>query len=72
MVINFGIVALVDGSIAHFCGYENKPSTYDIESLRKELQTNSQFGLVGVDFKLAHATKEIIDCHKPILDCEHS
>lgn len=35
-------------SILHFCGYESQPNQACIDSLREELATDPEFGLVGI------------------------
>jgi hypothetical protein len=64
--VKYGIVAVLkeDGSedyfVAHFCGYLEKPEESDWESLRQELETDEEFGLVGMDFELMEATPDMI------------
>ena len=65
--ITHGIAAVTkdekDGSIFvyHFCGYFEEPSLADFEALRKELETDPEFGLVGMDFELIAATEDMIN-----------
>lgn len=47
--INYGIVAMLNGEVVHFTGYEKRPTDEDFASLRKELETDSTFGLVGLE-----------------------
>ena len=65
--IKYGIVAVLkeeenpsDSFVAHFCGYWEKPEKSDWDSLRKELETDEEFGLVGMEFDLMEATPEMI------------
>jgi hypothetical protein len=65
--ITHGIAAVTkdetDGSIFvyHFCGYFEEPSVADFESLRHELETDPEFGLVDMEFDLILATEEMIN-----------
>jgi hypothetical protein len=71
MKINYGLVAVAAEDknkdkvrILHFCGYEEEPTEVEINSLKEELQTFQEFGLVGIDFCLAHATPEIVEFYR--------
>lgn len=55
MEIKYGIIAytLVDKDnpkmqILHFCGYETQPTQSDFDSLVQELNTDPEFGLIGM------------------------
>jgi|LakMenE01Jun11ns_1017448.scaffolds.fasta_scaffold9726473_2 hypothetical protein len=65
--IKYGIVAVLkeeenqdDSFVVHFCGYWEKPEKSDWDSLREELETDEEFGLIGMDFELMEATPEMI------------
>lgn len=47
--------------VLHFCGYFEKPSAADYDSLLKELTENPEFGLVGQKFELIDAPQDLID-----------
>ncbi len=72
MKIKYGLIALAtipdeDGlnDILHFCGYEKEPQSHDIESLKTELQTDPEFGLVGRDdYIVLKAPDTIVDLYK--------
>jgi hypothetical protein len=73
MKINYGLIAYLpyqdkDGNIdiLHFCGYEQKPSTYDIESLREEFKNDKEFGLTEIsdDIIIQLATESILEYYK--------
>ena len=67
--INYGIL-VVDSRkdkdetnpILHFCGFEEPPTEDDYDSLRHELSTNDEFGLVQMmDYiVLVEASSEIV------------
>jgi hypothetical protein len=52
MNIKYGLIVLdpipdENGKLGvfHFCGYENRPTDVEIEDLRRELETDEEFGL---------------------------
>jgi len=47
--------------VLHFCGYFEKPSVADYESLLQELTENPEFGLINSKFELIEAPQELID-----------
>lgn len=67
MDITYGIAAVkrigdsqaID--VLHFCGYFEKPSATDYDSLLKELTENPEFGLIGQKFELIEAPQDLID-----------
>lgn len=56
--IKYGLIAVdptQEGDmkdILHFCGYWNKPSKEDAESLLEELKTDEEFGLTEIADRL--------------------
>lgn len=69
MKINFGAIALIEGEIVHFCGYENKPTEYDFEILKQELTTNEEFGLQDQinNIKIEEAKPEFVAYMKTVI-----
>ena len=61
--IRYGLIAVdpteegEDLSILHFCGYWNKPSKQDAQSLREELMSDEEFGLTEIAHRL-----DIVPC----------
>ena len=47
--------------VLHFCGYFEKPSAADYDSLLKELTENPEFGLANEKFELIEAPQDLID-----------
>lgn len=47
--------------VLHFCGFFEEPSVADYNSLRKELEEDSEFGLVGQEFEIIEATSEMLE-----------
>ena len=47
--------------VLHFCGYFEKPSAADYDSLLKELTENPEFGLTDEKFELIEAPQDLID-----------
>jgi len=47
--------------VLHFCGYFEKPSVADYESLLRELEEDPEFGLAGKKFELIEAPQDLID-----------
>lgn len=47
--------------VLHFCGYFEEPSAADFSELRRELEEDPEFGLIGQNFELILATQEMID-----------
>jgi len=47
--------------VLHFCGYFEKPSAADYDSLLKELTENPEFGLVDQKFELIEAPQDLIN-----------
>ena len=47
--------------VLHFCGYFEKPSAADYDSLLKELTENPEFGLTNEKFELIEAPQDLID-----------
>jgi hypothetical protein len=70
--IKYGLIAVSqspedkkDGKlkVLHFCGYECPPNDDDMESLKKELNADPEFNLVGridKDVFIINATEEIV------------
>lgn len=74
MNIQYGIVVIdirvTDGDpIVHFVGFENQPTETDFISLREELETDNEFGLVGQAeyLEFSNASDEIMDMYKKII-----
>jgi len=42
-----------DAEVLHAVGYPDKPSTRDIEDLKKELDTDEDFGMIGVKYSIS-------------------
>lgn len=67
--IKYGLIAVdptQEGDmkdILHFCGYWNKPSKEDAESLLEELKTDEEFGLTEIADRLVivPAPEDIIE-----------
>jgi hypothetical protein len=67
--IKYGLIAIdptQEGDmkdILHFCGYWNKPSKKDAESLLEELKTDEEFGLTEIADRLVilPAPEDIIE-----------
>jgi hypothetical protein len=47
--------------VLNFCGFFEEPSVADYHSLRKELEEDPEFGLIGQDFEIIEATAEMIE-----------
>lgn len=47
--------------VLHFCGFFEKPSAADYDSLLKELTENPEFGLIDEKFELIEAPQDLID-----------
>ena len=47
--------------VLHFCGYFEKPSAADYDSLLKELTENPEFGLIDEKFELIEAPQDLIE-----------
>ena len=47
--------------VLHFCGYFEKPSASDYDSLLKELTEDPEFGLIDQKFELIEASQDLID-----------
>jgi hypothetical protein len=47
--------------VLHFCGYFEKPSATDYDSLLKELTENPEFGLIDEKFELIEAPQDLIE-----------
>lgn len=47
--------------VLHFCGFFEKPSAAEWESLNRELSEDPEFGLVGQKFELIEAPQDLID-----------
>lgn len=69
MKINYGILAKVEDSIVHFCGYHNKPTPCDLEVLKNELITNEQYALKDYADQIVfeEAKDEFVDYMKRII-----
>lgn len=77
MTINYGIIAYTLEnrenprlSVLHFCGYESPPTDLDMFTLKEELNTDPEFGLVGKIDKgvfLMVAPLEVVDHFKKII-----
>jgi hypothetical protein len=50
--MRYGIIALQENKVMHFCGYINPPSENDFASLDEELQTDEHFNLIGEYYDL--------------------
>ena len=56
--IKFGLIAIdpdQEGEmkdVLHFCGYWNQPTLVDVESLKKELAEDPEFGLSDIAHRL--------------------
>ena len=67
MEITHGIAAVkrIEDSqaidVLHFCGYFEKPSASDYDSLLKELTENPEFGLIDQKFELIEAPHDLIE-----------
>ena len=72
MEVNYGLIVidpkvLVDKEmellIYHFCGYEKEPLEKEIDSLREELNTDSEFGLAGKmnQYLIVPAPPEVVE-----------
>lgn len=73
MKINYGlsVIDLETGELLHFVGYENMPTELDIEELEKELQTDEEFGLMGIDdYVIIESTDEELNFFKSMLEDE--
>jgi len=49
--------------IVHFCGFWKKPTLNDYVSLYKELATDKEFDLIGVDVVILPAPKQVVKDH---------
>ena len=46
-------------SVVHLCAYENEPKEADLESLKEELATSEEFGLIGdIDYHTMTINRE--------------
>lgn len=76
MEFNYGLVAAIKIDefhieILHFCGYENKPTEFVIQSLKEELETDPEFELVGrSDYFITEATPDMIDFYRRVYNGE--
>lgn len=66
--VNFGLIAVVNDQhgverVAHFTWYEKPPTDMDRKSMLKEFAEDPEFGLVGVDVKLADAPLELVELY---------
>jgi len=58
MDIKFGLIAIdpeQEGEmidVLHFCGYPEQPTLVEIQSLRKELEEDPEFGLTDIAHRL--------------------
>lgn len=73
MKINYGLIALqhVEGinfRILHFCGYEEPPTDFDKESLRKELESDPEFGITNEKFYIIEAEPRIVKKYAKIVE----
>jgi hypothetical protein len=56
--IKFGLIAIdpeQEGDmkdVLHFCGYWNQPTLVEVESLKKELAEDPEFGLINIAHRL--------------------
>jgi hypothetical protein len=56
--IKFGLIAIdpeQEGDmkdVLHFCGYWNQPTLVEVESLKKELAEDPEFGLIDISHRL--------------------
>lgn len=67
--IKYGIIAIDEnGEEVHFCAYENEPTEKDFDSLRHELNTDEEFGLVGQmeNIKLIQASEDVLTSYREI------
>lgn len=46
--------------VLHICAYFEEPSAADYDALRKELEEDDEFGLIGIDFELIAAPDYIL------------
>lgn len=73
MKINYGLIAVqhiegINFKILHFCGYENPPTDFDKKSLRKELESNLEFGLINKRFYVIEAEPRIVKKYAKIVE----
>lgn len=74
MKVNYGLIVIdptvKNGKIYHFCGYEKPPTGTDVESLRKELETNPEFGLQPLMGRLSiiSADNEVMENYFEIIE----
>jgi negative regulator of genetic competence, sporulation and motility len=80
MDIKYGIIAyeLTDDTneilVCHFCGYEQPPTNNEFLALTDELNTDSEFGLVGrigVDVFLMQAPQDVVDTMEELNKKDH-
>jgi hypothetical protein len=50
--------------VLHFCGYFEEPSVMDYEELKRELEEDPEFGLVGEEYELIPAPQDLIEIMK--------
>jgi len=44
----YGLKVFLNGKMVHCCLFKENPETKDIENLRKELNEDEEFGLIGI------------------------
>lgn len=56
--------------IVHFCGYEEKPSKKEVNSLREELKTDKEFGLTEIYERLIilPAPPDIVEKYRKMVE----
>ena len=64
MNLNYAIVAVdaeTESTVLHFVGFERPPSERDFRSMRQELETDEEMGMVGVEFVLTTAPHAYVE-----------
>jgi len=61
-----------DNEILHFCGYWERPTQKDVDSLREELKSDPEFGLQDIADKvdIVLASKDILEMYKKIISSQ--
>jgi hypothetical protein len=63
-----------DNEILHFCGYWERPTQKDADSLREELKNDPEFGLQDIADKvdIVLASKDILEMYQKIISSQEN
>ena len=67
--VNYGLIAVHEGTIVHFVGYANEPTQEDINALREELRTDEEFELTEIAdlLEILPAPNEVVQDFRSII-----